>query len=139
MAGTQAKRDENRRRTSGRPHDKETVARAIVELAAERSAISRELATLRSTLLDKPETGIEDGDPVIAERAKNLSLIDGLEGHLTEIERALSTARHGAYGICERCGRPIEAERLHILPETRLCVTCKSQLEKLEHRRGRER
>ena len=30
----------------------------------------------------------------------------------------------GAYGICERCGRDIPAERLLARPEARTCVAC---------------
>jgi RNA polymerase-binding transcription factor len=43
---------------------------------------------------------------------------------LEEIDAALVRLDHGSYGICERCGRPIPAERLDILPHTRFCVGC---------------
>ena len=33
----------------------------------------------------------------------------------------------GAYGSCERCGRPIDEERLEALPAARLCLDCKRQ------------
>jgi hypothetical protein len=32
---------------------------------------------------------------------------------------------------CEICGQPIEAERLEVIPETRLCITHARQIEKL--------
>ena len=33
----------------------------------------------------------------------------------------------GTYGLCESCGKPIEAARLDILPTARRCMNCKSQ------------
>jgi DnaK suppressor protein len=38
------------------------------------------------------------------------------------------------YGICERCGKPIDPARLATLPETTLCVKCKNELEKAARR-----
>jgi RNA polymerase-binding transcription factor DksA len=38
---------------------------------------------------------------------------------LVEVEHALSKFALGAYGICERCGRPIPLARLRALPEAR--------------------
>jgi len=31
----------------------------------------------------------------------------------------------GTYGLCERCGNPIEPARLEALPHALLCLTCK--------------
>jgi RNA polymerase-binding transcription factor DksA len=33
----------------------------------------------------------------------------------------------GTYGTCERCGQPIDDERLDALPATPLCLSCKRQ------------
>ena len=40
------------------------------------------------------------------------------------------------FGICEECGDPIPAERLLIVPETNLCITCQRELEKFVQLRG---
>ena len=45
---------------------------------------------------------------------------------LKEIRRALQRLEEGVYGVCERCGRPINPERLEILPWSTLCVKCKN-------------
>ncbi|MBI5033855.1 MAG: TraR/DksA C4-type zinc finger protein [Chloroflexi bacterium] len=109
------------------------VTRAKLE--AERAAHVQELEKLRATLLELPEMSAEEGDPAVAERAQTLGMIEQIENQITEVERTLATLRRGGYGICEQCGKPIDAERLQILPETRLCVKCKSQLEKKTHHR----
>ncbi len=48
---------------------------------------------------------------------------------LREIEAALERIRTRTFGLCERCGRPIEPERLDLLPYTRYCATCAQSLE----------
>lgn len=40
------------------------------------------------------------------------------------------------FGICEECGDPIPVERLLIVPETVLCITCQRELEKFAQLRG---
>ena len=106
------------------------------KLEADRAAHLSELERLRATLLDLPETTTEEGDPTIAERAQTLAMIEQIENHIAEIDHALAAMIRGGYGICEQCGQPIDAERLRILPETHLCVKCKSQLEKKTRHRG---
>lgn len=49
---------------------------------------------------------------------------------VSRIERALKRLKKGGYGICERCGKPIEAKRLEVLPTATLCVTCERAREK---------
>jgi len=43
---------------------------------------------------------------------------------LFEIDLALRKITKGTYGICERCGKPIQKKRLKFLPQARLCVKC---------------
>lgn len=49
---------------------------------------------------------------------------------ISGIERALKRLKKGAYGVCERCGKPIEAKRLEIMPTAILCVTCERERER---------
>jgi RNA polymerase-binding transcription factor DksA len=48
---------------------------------------------------------------------------------LYDIDRALQAIDEGAYGICERCGRPIPPERLEAIPEARFCLADQQVLE----------
>jgi DnaK suppressor protein len=43
---------------------------------------------------------------------------------LQAIDAALARIESGTYGICERCGEPIEGKRLRAIPETPLCIVC---------------
>jgi RNA polymerase-binding protein DksA len=41
-----------------------------------------------------------------------------------QIDQALGKMRAGKYGLCERCGRPIDKARLEAFPEATLCLKC---------------
>jgi RNA polymerase-binding transcription factor DksA len=43
---------------------------------------------------------------------------------LAALEAALERIEHGAYGICETCSRPIDAERLRVVPYAAQCQAC---------------
>ena len=50
-------------------------------------------------------------------------------GRRRQILEALRRLHHGSYGICTGCGRPIDEERLEILPEAGFCVACQRDRE----------
>ncbi len=43
---------------------------------------------------------------------------------LAQINRALAQLDAGNYGVCSRCGQPIDARRLQALPYSDRCITC---------------
>lgn len=45
-----------------------------------------------------------------------------LELRLQDINLALKKIEQGNYGICEKCGNPIELDRLKANPEAKTCV-----------------
>jgi len=49
---------------------------------------------------------------------------------IIQIRKALSRIKIGKYGVCERCGKFIDTDRLMVLPETTLCVDCEKKREK---------
>lgn len=66
------------------------------------------------------------------EQEKFVALKRNLERILELVERALRKIDQGTYGVCERCGLPIDPERLAALPYATLDIRCK---EREEHRR----
>lgn len=105
------------------------------QLEQERAQVLSELERLRGELLEAPELTGDEVDLNVYEREKTLGLVSAYERRLDEIEAARRAAEKGKYGICERCGMPIDPERLEIFPETRLCVKCKNQVEQQARRR----
>ncbi|MCX7818929.1 MAG: TraR/DksA C4-type zinc finger protein [Kiritimatiellae bacterium] len=59
-----------------------------------------------------------------------LSLVSNEQEILYEIDEALHRIDAGTYGICELTGRPIEIERLKVLPYARYCREAQEQLER---------
>ena len=54
------------------------------------------------------------------ERAQSLAL--NSRRILQQVEDSLRRMDDGTYGVCDRCGLPIEKERLEALPYATLCV-----------------
>ncbi len=100
------------------------IAEARARLMAERAEVLDELETLRARLETKGDYGLGEGDPMIYQWELNLALCKRAEKHLAEIEEALEQLEMGIYGRCERCGKPIEPERLAVLPHTTVCSQC---------------
>jgi RNA polymerase-binding transcription factor len=70
--------------------------------------------------------GDEESD-ASEQMGNQMAMAKGLEERLAEIDIALSKIQAGTYGICEKCGKPIEREILDIDPESRFCKACKAQ------------
>ncbi len=58
------------------------------------------------------------------DQAKDLALRTDCERRLRLVEDALTKLENGTYGICERCGAPIDLARLEAIPYTPLCLDC---------------
>jgi RNA polymerase-binding protein DksA len=56
------------------------------------------------------------------ERERDLSIENNVRDLLRKIDRALARMDEGTYGICSRCGKPIEKARLKALPYADLCI-----------------
>jgi DnaK suppressor protein len=65
-----------------------------------------------------------EGATVAFERAQVMTLIDQVRERLADLDDAFDRLRDGSYGVCERCGRPIGAERLTARPAARTCFAC---------------
>lgn len=47
-----------------------------------------------------------------------------------QIKKALKRIKKGKYGTCEDCGKLIDTDRLSVVPEATLCITCEKKREK---------
>ena len=100
------------------------IAEARICLLAERAEVMQELETLRSRLETKGDYELGEGDPMIYQWELNLAMRDRAQQHLAEIEEVLQQLDMGLYGLCEKCGQPIEPERLAVLSHTTVCSQC---------------
>jgi DnaK suppressor protein len=61
------------------------------------------------------------------DQAAGLALRRNLEQTLRRVEEALDRFEAGTYGICQRCGQPIDLARLEALPYATLCLRCQQR------------
>lgn len=73
---------------------------------------------------DEFEHGFADSGQATAEKARVLSMVEGLIELLHEIDGALERIDKGSYGRCESCRAQIPAERLDARPVARQCMDC---------------
>lgn len=65
----------------------------------------------------------------VFERGKDIALKENVEIQLMKIEDALAKIASGSYGKCDICGKEIPAERLEAVPESTMCLECRSNFE----------
>ncbi len=49
---------------------------------------------------------------------------DFVKKHLVQLRKALTKIKLGRYGLCDKCGKMIDTERLAIKPEITTCINC---------------
>ena len=56
------------------------------------------------------------------DRERDVSVLEQVQGELTDVADAYARLDAGTYGRCEVCGRPIGEERLEAIPAARRCA-----------------
>ena len=95
------------------------------ELAAQLSTIEEDaFSSTQSELAGDVGLDDESADAGTAtfEREKDLSIEQNVRDLLHKIDAALKRIDDGSYGLCRRCGRPIEKMRIKALPYVDLCI-----------------
>jgi RNA polymerase-binding protein DksA len=72
-----------------------------------------------------------DAGTATFERERDLSLVNNLRDLMDRIDKALVKIEDGTYGLCDRCGKPIEKLRLKALPYANLCIKDKQAEERV--------
>jgi len=89
-------------------------------LGTMRDGSEDELATLASFAEEQGDTGDEAAEEAILD--VDLTARDTVEERMVLVERALERVGAGTFGRCVTCGRPIERERLELVPEASECA-----------------
>ncbi|HET8525425.1 MAG TPA: TraR/DksA C4-type zinc finger protein [Actinomycetota bacterium] len=113
-------------------HTKKELDELRQRLEAERAELQEQLTTIEETQFATSQSDISgevsfdeenaDAGTFTFERERDLSIENNVRDLLGKIDRALSRMDEGTYGICSRCGRPIEKARLKALPYADLCI-----------------
>jgi DnaK suppressor protein len=108
---------------------KEILLKMKEELIEEIAANMKvESDVLKSEIGDTFDLAVDERD-----REMTLLLCDRDQEKLIAIEEVLKKIKDGTYGICEECGKEINKARLKAMPFAKLCVSCKSRIEKYEN------
>ena len=109
---------------------KRTKAQNRNTLQVELGRVQAELTELRSTFEGEVDIDPEEGDVEVAERTKNISLIQMLETRERQFLDALRSVEAGEYGRCKRCREDIHPERLEAIPDAKYCIRCQELVER---------
>lgn len=82
------------------------------------------IAQLRERLETKADYGPGRGDPAVYQWEFNLAELQRAEDQAQQIRAALARLDAGGYGRCQKCGQPIDEERLEFLPLSTHCIRC---------------
>ncbi|MEK7626733.1 MAG: TraR/DksA C4-type zinc finger protein [Patescibacteria group bacterium] len=106
--------------------NKEDLKKIEEKLLSEKVRIEKDLEKLKGGLDFGSDVDNFDEETDEAEEMGNyLGIKKTQDARLSQIEKALQKIKEGIYGVCEKCGEPIEAEILEIDPESLLCKNCK--------------
>jgi DnaK suppressor protein len=101
-------------------------------LLAEKQQLLEQLSTIEEATFATSQSELSgevsfddenaDAGTFTFERERDLSIENNVRDLLAKIDRALGRMDDGTYGICSRCGKPIEKARLKALPYADLCI-----------------
>jgi RNA polymerase-binding transcription factor len=98
------------------------------------AAIERHRALLRDLADDSAGDDVADAGTKAAVSDLDEAELRFITQRRQQMERAMERLDAGGYGLCERCGREIPAERLALFPHATSCVTCKQNAERFARR-----
>jgi DnaK suppressor protein len=111
------------------------------QLQEERTELERQMAEIEEGSFGTPQSELSgdvasfdeeyaDAGTATFERERDLSLSNNIRDLIEKIDKALERIEDGTYGLCERCGRPIEKARIKALPYASLCIKDKQAEER---------
>jgi len=113
-------------------HSKKELDELRQRLVDERAELQDQLQTIEETSFAASQSDLSgevsfdeenaDAGTFTFERERDLSIENNVRDLLGKIDRALGRMDAASYGICSRCGKPIEKTRLKALPYVDLCI-----------------
>ena len=93
---------------------------------------TEQVRTDQAAALELYDDGVKDSvDLSVQDLNKEIALRLGEQSSklVADIDQALLRMDEGNYGICARCGRPIDERRLEALPTARYDAACQAAIE----------
>jgi RNA polymerase-binding protein DksA len=99
--------------------EQERARQRIAALEAEFAGLAEAASSAGTDDEHDPE-----GATLAFERQHAAALLESARERLAAISNALRRLEAGSYGVCERCGQPIGADRLAARPAATTCIRC---------------
>ena len=93
---------------------------------------TEQVRTDQAAALEFHDDGVKDSvDLSVQDLNKEIALRLGERSSkvVADIDQALLRIKEGSYGICARCGKPIDERRLEAVPTARYDAQCQSLIE----------
>jgi DnaK suppressor protein len=93
---------------------------------------TEQIRTDQAAALEANDDGVKDSvDLSVQDLQKEIALRLGEKSSqaVADIDQALLRIKEGTYGICARCGKPIDERRLEAMPTARYDAACKAAIE----------
>ena len=93
---------------------------------------TEQIRTEQAAALELYDDGVKDSvDLSVQDLNKEIALRLGEKSSqaVADIDQALLRIKEGNYGICARCGKPIDERRLEAIPTARYDAACKAAIE----------
>ena len=114
------------------PYTKKELSDLKARLHVEQAELQEQLTTIEEASFANSQSELSgevafdeenaDAGTFTFERERDLSIENNVRDLLQKIDRALVRMQDKTYGLCSRCGRPIEKARLKALPYVDLCI-----------------
>ena len=103
-------------------------------LLEQRRQAAEDLRADKSTALEGDD-GVEDSGEMSEldlNRSTALELADRQTHLIEEIDAALQRIEDGTYGLCARCGKPLDEERLKAMPTAKYDAVCQAAIDEAQ-------
>ena len=93
---------------------------------------TEQIRTGQAAALEGDDDGVKDSvDLSVQDLQKEIALRLGEKSSqaVADIDQALLRIKEGTYGICARCGKPIDERRLEAIPTARYDAACQAAIE----------
>jgi len=105
---------------------KQELGKMMEDLLADASNVDvNELSSLDTNHLVDSATNMINREEISGK-------LESIKVMLLDIEHALAKLEKNKekFGLCELCNKPIEEQRLAVIPWSRYCIACKTKLDK---------
>lgn len=113
--------------------DRTFIAEQKARLHTLRQDIEHDLQQVHDNMVQglAPSDATDQEEVAVINNMRQMDMAGGdlFADRLYEIDYALKAIDNGSYGTCERCGQPINPERLDAKPWATFCITCQEALD----------